>query len=52
MAKWGDSSFLSVETTTFHPRQRWREVQCAEDGSNNVFLPLPADQSGLQNTET
>ena len=46
----------SVETSTFHPRQRWRKVQdifhkSGEDGSKNVFLPLTADQRGDQKTE-
>ena len=42
----------SVETTTFHLRLRWREVQDIisqvwGESSKNVFLPLTADQSGL-----
>ena len=44
----------SVETSTYHQRQRWRKAlfhKCGEDGSKNVFLPLTADQSGHQQTE-
>ena len=46
----------SVDTTTFHPRQRWRKVQdiiheFGGDGLRNVFLHLTADQSGLQKSK-
>ncbi|XP_029183153.1 uncharacterized protein LOC114951108 [Acropora millepora] len=46
----------SVDTTTFHPRQRWRKVQdiiheFGGDSLRNVFLHLTADQSGLQKSK-
>ena len=55
MAKWGDSLCLSLLKPLLFIRVKDRErfgtlfYECGEDGSN-VFLSLPADQSGLQNS--
>ena len=57
-AKWGDSSHLSPLKPLLcirvndgeRPRTLFHE--CGGDDSRNVFLPLTAVQSGLQNSET
>ena len=57
-AKWGNSSRLSLLKPLLCIRvndgERSRTLfhECGGDGSRNVFVPLTADQSGLQNSET